>query len=301
MIAPATIAEIAEIFKGPESNAKLSHGNDNWYIMSLSLAASDTGGANVCPRAFPASEAESMLAQGMTIAEISAVANSRGLSMCSLFCCVNRGGRGNMPNVQQARGRLNQWLESDREGFIRAATRQLREEREAADDGGYRLGIRPNCDSDKQWEVIAPEWFEIVEQAYDYTKLSTRLGKTPANYHLTYSVNDGTTFADWDRVHETGSNIAVCFDVEWQPSGKPQYHRFGVLPSTWTDPTGFTWEVVDGDAIDARFLDVGRVCVGLRLKGTIDGKQTARDCGFADTRFAGGLYTIEHPAALRAR
>ena len=291
---------IVEIFKGPESNAKLAHGNDDWYVMSLSLSASDSGGgANHCPKAFPSSEAEQMLREGHTIEEIAAYANSRGLSCCSLFCCVNRTGRGRMPNVEVARRRLSRWFETDRAGFIAAATMQLREERAAADAGGYRLAARPNCNSDERWEVHAPEWFDILEQAYDYTKLSNRLGKTPANYHLVYSVNDGTTAEDWRRVHDTGSSIALAFDVEYQPGGKAQYHRFGILPNEWTDPTGYRWEVIDADAIDARFLDGRRVCAGLRLKGTIEGKKQAIACGFAETRFSGGMWTPIHPADAR--
>jgi hypothetical protein len=288
-----------EIFKGPESNAKLAHGNDNWYVMSLSLAASDTGGQNVCSRAFPASEAEAMLADGVSIEQIAAYANAKGLSCCSLFCCVNRTGRGRMPNVEIARRSLSRWFEQDREGFLAAATAQLIAERRQADDEGYRLAIRPNCNSDKRWEVIAPHWFDIVETAYDYTKDSARLGKTPENYHLVYSVNDGTTFDDWRRVHDTGASIALAFDVEYQPGGKPEYRKYGVLPNEWTDPTGYRWEVIDADAIDARFLDVGRVCAGLRLKGTIEGRAQARACGFAETKFAGGMFTRIHPADAR--
>jgi len=292
---------IANIFKSPESNAKLAHGNDNWYVMSLSLSASDTAGVgNQCSRAFPASVAEEMLASGYSIDAIADIAKQRGLSTCSLFCCVNRTGRGRMPNVEQARARLTRWLESDRESFLSSATAQLEHERRLADDNGYRLGIRPNCNQDRRWEVIAPQWFDIVEQAYDYTKDSRRLGKVPKNYHLVYSVNDGTTTDDWRRVHDTGSPIAVVFDVDYQPGGRPEHRRYGILPSTWTDPTGYQWEVVDGDAIDARFLDRGRVCAGLRLKGTNEGREWARASGFADTRFSGGLYSIVHPAAARA-
>jgi hypothetical protein len=288
------------IFKGPESNAKLAHGNDNWYVMSLSLAASDTsGGMNNCPKAFPASEAESMLREGYTIEQIAAYANSKGLSCCSLFCCVNRTGRGRMPNVEIARRSLSRWFEDDREGFLACATSQLIAERRQADDEGYRLAIRPNCNQDKQWEVIAPHWFDIVEQAYDYTKISTRLGKTPENYHLVYSVNDGTCLEDWKRVHGTGSSIALAFDIDYQPGGLEQYRKYGILPNEWTDPTGYRWPVIDADAIDARFLDVGRVCAGLRLKGTIDGRAQARACGFAETRFSGGLFSRVHPANAR--
>jgi hypothetical protein len=285
------------IFKGPESNAKLAHGNAAWYVMSMSLAASDTGGVNLCPRAFPASEAEQMLRDGFTIEEIAATANGRGLSCCSLFCCVNRTGRGRMPNVEIARRSLSRWFEDDREGFIEAATAQLTAERAQADREGYKLAIRPNCNQDKRWEIIAPHWFHIVEAAYDYTKDSSRLGKTPDNYHLVYSVNDGTTSQDWRRVHDSGASIAVVFDVEYQPGGMEQHRRYGILPNQWTDPTGYRWDVIDGDAIDARFLDRGRVCAGLRLKGTIEGRAQARACGFADTRFAGGMFSRIHPAS----
>lgn len=290
---------IHQIFKGPESNSKLAHGNDNWKILSLSLSASDTGGSNLCAGAFPATRAEKMIREGLTVAQIANVANAEGLSCCSLFCCVNRTGRGRMPNVEAGRRRLSKWFVEDKKGFVRAATEQLMHERREADAGGYRLGMRANCNQDVAWHKIAPEWFDIVEQAYDYTKISRRLGNVPKNYHLVYSVHDGTTADDWRRVHDAGASIAMAFDVDYQPGGAAEHRRYGHLPADWIDPTGYRWPVVDGDAIDARFLDGFRCLAGLRLKGTIEGREWARDSGFAETRFSGGLWSRVHPADAR--
>jgi hypothetical protein len=286
------------IFQHGSANAKLAHGNRKWEILTLSLAASDSAGVNLCPKAMPLSRIVELLSDGYSIREISDIAATLGLSMCSYLCCVNRAGRGVMSNVQGARANLTRWFAEDRPGFCAAMVEDLWRHHKRSVRGRFDLGCRPNTNSDVQWERVNPEMFNIPMEFYDYTKLSHRLGKTPDNYHLVYSVSDATTLEDWGRVHATGSSVAVVFDVDYQPSGAAENRYYGVLPNDWTDPTGYRWRVVDGDAYDARFLDDPRVCVGLRLKGSILGRECGRLCGFADTRFSGGLVTSLHPSEV---
>lgn len=286
----------ATIFQSGDGNAKLAHGNKSWKILTCSLSASDSAGPNMCPKAMPLSRIVELLGDGYSIREVSDIAAGLGLSMCSYLCCVNRAGRGVMSNVQGPRANLTRWFAEDRQGFCAAMVEEMWRHHESAVRGDYDLGCRPNTNSDVMWEVICPQLFDVPRSYYDYTKLSKRLGNTPSNYHLVYSVSDATTFEDWGRVHATGSSIAVVFDVDYQPSGDGQYHRFGVFPNDWTDPTGYRWRVIDGDAYDARFLDEPRVCVGLRLKGSVLGRECGRQSGFAVTDFAGGLSTSVHPS-----
>lgn len=286
------------IFQHGSANAKLAHGNRKWEILTCSLSASDSAGVNLCPKAMPLSRIVELLSDGFSIREISEIAASQGLSMCSYLCCVNRAGRGVMANVQGARANLTSWFASDRKGFCAAMVEELWRHHKRSVRGGFDLGCRPNTNSDVQWERVCPEMFSVPLRYYDYTKLSHRLGHTPENYHLVYSVSDATSWEDWGRVHDTGSSIAVVFDVPYQPSGAAANRYYGVLPNDWTDPTGYRWRVVDGDAYDARFLDDPRVCVGLRLKGTINGRECGRVSGFAVSDFAGGLTTTVHPSEV---
>lgn len=267
------------ILQSGSGNAKIRHGMQDYKVLTLSLAASDTAGINLCPLAFPISRVDSMRAAGIHDLQIVDAVKGSGLSACSVGCCVNRSGRGVMENVRDARVRLSLWFRDNRQEFLAALVEELRGHVRRAGDAV--VAVRPNTNSDVPWERLCPEMFSLPLRAYDYTKVSKRLGRPPANYHLVYSVNDATTAEDWERVHATGSSVAVVFDVDWQPSGRAEHRRFGVLPQTWTDPTGHRWRVIDGAQTDLRFTDPQRVCVGLRLKGTTAGREFSRCSGFA--------------------
>jgi hypothetical protein len=95
--------------------------------------------------------------------------------------------------------------------------------------------------------ISLPDMFHWI-QFVDYTKNPGRMGRTPANMHLTLSYS-GENEAACVAALRGGSNVAVVFGDG--------------LPAEWH---GFS--VIDGDLHDLRHLDPrGGVVVGLAPKG----------------------------------
>jgi hypothetical protein len=96
-------------------------------------------------------------------------------------------------------------------------------------------------------------------QFYDYTKVLSRkeVAKKYKNYNLTYSYS-GENKEKAISALEDGINVLVVFGG---------LGKNGKLPSEWEFPnTGKTFEVIDGDETDLRFLDKTPRIVGLRYK-----------------------------------
>lgn len=283
----------ATIVQSGDNNAKTKHHSQQIKPYTISLASSDSSGRNVCGRAMPRRRIERFRREGRSDQWIADYARSRRLSRCSESCVVYEGGHGRRPSVRDARDNLTNWYYENRRSFRAYLLRELA--KIDRNRGDAVIAIRPNCDSDIFWEHTIPEMFDFDFAWYDYTKISTRLGCVPARYHLTYSVNDATDKQDLRLVYQSGVNIAVVFDCEWMNQGKPQYHRYGYLPSTYTDLCGRTWPVIDGDANDFRFLDPQGVCVGQRLKAGIAQRANARASGFSVPSGTSGFGRV-HPA-----
>ena len=96
-------------------------------------------------------------------------------------------------------------------------------------------------------------------QFYDYTKVFGRIevSKKYKNYNLTYSYS-GENKEKAIEALESGINVSVVF------GGLKKNED---LPSKWEFPnTGKTFEVIDGDENDLRFLDETPRIVGLKYK-----------------------------------
>lgn len=187
--------------------------------------------------------------------------------------CLKSAGRGKFSNVSKARTaksamfhnnpmQFRYWLVKDLEALVRRVNKK-----------GKIARVRLNVLSDVAWEkykVIRdgieyegiPQAFPEI-QFYDYTKRADRIGKTPANYKLTFSYSGVSTYKNQVRLAEDrDANMAVVFLVK-KGQRLPEFFRGK--------------PVIDGDEHDARWDDAQGVVVGLRAKGDCIGD----DSGFA--------------------
>jgi hypothetical protein len=173
--------------------------------------------------------------------------------------CLKHAGRGVFPNVKDARQRKTEWFMAQPTGFKVQLVSEIESLIKKASKQGKAVRLRLNCFSDIAWESEAcvrngtgylgfPQAFPEVE-FYDYTKRANRLGKTPSNYHLTFSYSGVDSYAKQVEVaQKSGANMAVVF--------------YKNLPVTFKGKP-----VIDGDLHDARIDDPQGVIVGLRAKG----------------------------------
>ncbi len=203
------------------TNPKMRKQADQLGILpfALSLApATASGAGNVCPLASPGCRA----------------------------VCLNYAGRGQMSSIQQARIQKTRFWFSDREGFLQLLTRDLENVQRIAHRHGKLAAVRLNVFSDIPWERHLDLTRFPGIQFYDYTKVSARLGRTPAHYYLTFSRSEDNEPSARQALTR-GFNVAV-------PFREP--------PARFLDHP-----VIDGDTHDYRFLDPRPVVVGLKPKG----------------------------------
>jgi hypothetical protein len=177
--------------------------------------------------------------------------------------CLQSAGRGAFSNVAKARQAKTDWWHRDWQGFTAALVKDLEALVKRASKAGKTARVRLNVLSDIAWETVPcdrhGEAFDGIPQAfpevefYDYTKRAARLGKTPANYHLTFSYSGIPSYAKQvQQAQATRANMAVVFHVK----------RNQPLPKLWQGRV-----VIDGDEHDARSDDPMGIIVGLRAKG----------------------------------
>lgn len=208
-----------------DSNTKLakSERSGKGYITyGLSLAPADSSGYNICP------------------------GSSAG---CRAACLFYQGRARVWKRINEARIRKTKWFYEDRAGFIAQLRKELHAALKRADRLGMSLAVRLNVLSDIPWEHYIDMQGEFSRiQFYDYTKILKRLGKTPPNYHLTFS-----------RSEENGRQVAKALAKGYNVT----FVFNGPLPEKWAKRP-----VYDGDQTDLRFLDPAGVIVGLKAKGT---------------------------------
>lgn len=196
--------------------------------------------------------------------------------------CIYSAGMGVYNNVQRGRINKTKWFFGERDTFMARLVKNIETLVRKAKRENLIPAIRLNGTSDIPWEKITCERsgikFRNVMRAfpeiefYDYTKIIGRKSALALpNYHLTFSLAEDND-ADAKIAIEQGYNVAVVMNTK----------RSEAKPETWGG-----YPVVDGDAIDARFLDPdGGHVVALFAKGqgTKDSTGFVRDKngGFED-------------------
>jgi hypothetical protein len=168
--------------------------------------------------------------------------------------CLFTAGRGKFDQTKTARLRRADMFLNHKEHFLALLTAELHMAKAKALVNGQKLAVRLNGTSDIVWERLALDNGKTVfdtfpeTQFYDYTKIPERFGKTPANYHLTYSVDEtGKSKETALKLLKKGYNVAAVF---------------ASLPETWN---GFP--VLNGDENDLTFTRPPATVQGLTAKG----------------------------------
>ncbi len=174
--------------------------------------------------------------------------------------CLKFAGRNQGTHAGCARVMRTRLLFLAKKAFLATLKRRLSLAMARARKSLRKLAVRLNILSDIAWELIAPELFELVDQAYDYTKSFARMkrflrGQFPGNYHLTFSRSETNEEHCMD-VLAMGGNVAVVV--------RNDTVKARLLASGWN---GFP--CIDGDESDNRWLDPRQHVVLLRAKGAI--------------------------------
>lgn len=168
---------------------------------------------------------------------------------CEAACLGLTAGRSRFSNVQQARINKTRYLMERPMSFWCEVLHDLCTRTRC----GGNFAFRGNVLSDIPYEHIFPELLMLPAVCYDYTKSFARAVASldwDHNYRLTLS-HSGHNGADCVHYLNKGGTVAVVF-----PKGD--------LPKSFNG-----YEVIDGDASDARWADPKGVVVGLRAKGNI--------------------------------
>jgi hypothetical protein len=175
---------------------------------------------------------------------------ARLLAECADPCLV-QAARGAFPNVQQARMSKSDFWHQDKAGFLELLKTEIKAFRKKCHAAGKEACFRLNTFSDIPYEKLGiPQAFGDC-LFYDYTKIAGRLGRTPANYHLTFSYSAAPQYQKSVAMAlKTDAPVAVVFRG-FVPVGDYYLGR----------------EIIDGDKSDLINMKAKGQIVGLRLKG----------------------------------
>jgi hypothetical protein len=196
---------------------------------------------------------ENYLYAGLSLTPDPIICPGSKAAQCMAACLKAAGLAAVYPAITLARQAKTDWYHRDPAGFIGALVKDLQALQRKAAKLGKRARVRLNVLSDISWEKHGiPQMFPDIE-FYDYTKRAERIGKTPANYRLTFSYSGVKSYArQVERAVASGANMAVVFHVR----------KGQALPKMWKGTA-----VIDGDEHDGRYDDPAGVIVGLRAKG----------------------------------
>lgn len=204
---------------------------------------------------------------------------------CRSTCLVTSGQLKNPAPKQSQLDKTDFWI-SDPNGFLSQAHREIEKlvKSKKYADQKKKFCIRMNGTSDIAWETKSytykgVKYRNIMEafpqvQFYDYTKIYGRLGKTPRNYHLTFSASE-INEKQWKDALNRGFQVAMVFASSPEIKGR---RKAQALPKEYMG-----YKVIDGDDTDLTFLQPKGVIIGLRSKGKAENDTT----GFVKRDFAG--------------
>lgn len=194
---------------------------------------------------------------------------------CKSTCLQTSGNIGALADKTGSRLKKTWFIAKEMPYVVANMVKYLTKLRDEVIERGNKLVLRLNGTSDLHWEDMKDEegntlmdYFPDI-MFYDYTKIGQRLGKTPENYHLTFSRSEENDEQAVQMLAK-GHNVAVVFGpgkvfnrekLEY-PDGRP------LLPVVWNG-----YKVINGDKHDLRFLeqqpkDAKGLVIGLIAKGS---------------------------------
>lgn len=219
---------------------------------------------------------------------------------CILVCVLWFAGRTVTRTVREAATKRTRLWFYDPARFYARLHREL----VALTKRAARQGVRAFCRLNVASDIDHPHDIATAHPTitlYDYTKSVERAtaygrGELPANYHVSYSVSERSTFADVRALHALGVNMVVVFDSHYFGP----LHRYGALPSrvVFRDRTTgeeFATDTVDGDIHDLRVpeFDGRGVVVALRAKGSKGLREKAAQLGFIRHHEEGARWYVD--------
>jgi hypothetical protein len=220
-----------------------------WLLRGLAMAPADVGGHEAC------------------------YWRSNG---CTKACNGLFSGGNNMPGTRRAMIERKILFFERRDDFKGQLVDELTQFQRLADRQNMRAAVRLNVSTDIVWERIFRELFGLFPRInfYDYTKASVRhRPELPANYSLSHSVSERSTYADIVAAIAAGRNIVAAFNSGYvwgkylNAKGYLPRH-LKIIDRSGREPT-IVIDCRNGDRHDLRLpvADGHGNCVALRGKG----------------------------------